>query len=62
LKRPEPVLPEAAAEHGASAAPVEGAEETAEVVAEDDMVLEQEPDDADVSGLVDHDVEEPKER
>ena len=37
------------------------AEETevpAEAVAEDDIVLEQEPDDGDVSGLIDHDVED----
>jgi hypothetical protein len=33
-----------------------------EIVADDEIVLEQEPDDADVSGLVDHDVEGPKEQ
>jgi hypothetical protein len=34
----------------------------ADVAPEDDIVLEREPDDADVSGLVDVDIEEPKER
>jgi hypothetical protein len=34
----------------------------ADAAPEDDIVLEQEPDDADVSGLVDVDIEEPKER
>lgn len=39
------------------------AEDAADPVADDDVVvLEQEPDDGDVSGLVDLDVEEPKER
>jgi uncharacterized protein (TIGR02300 family) len=40
----------------------EETEAVAEADAEDDIVLEQEPDDADVSELVDHDVEEPKDR
>jgi len=46
-------------------APVEPAptvEEEPMVLSDDDIVLEQEPDDGDVSGLVDHAVEEPKER
>jgi hypothetical protein len=68
FKRPGPVLPEpdpeSAAPPGAAAAEEQGVatEEVVEAVAEDDIVLEQEPDDADVSGLVDVDVEEPKER
>jgi len=33
-----------------------------EIVADDEIVLEQELDDADLSGLVDHKVEEPKEQ
>jgi uncharacterized protein (TIGR02300 family) len=40
----------------------EETEAVAEADSEDDIVLEQEPDDADVSELVDHDVEEPKDR
>jgi len=65
FKRPGPTLPEVEAE---SVAPAEAAvaedaaEEAADAGPEDDIVLEQEPDDGDVSGLVDHDVEEPKER
>ncbi len=68
FKRP-PVLPEPEAQIPAS--PVDGEVEVEaagdEVVAadaapEDDIVLEQEPDDGDVSGLVDVDIEEPKER
>ena len=68
FKRP-PVLPEADLQ---TAAPSEDAEvevETggeegvaADAAPEDDIVLEQEPDDGDVSGLVDVDIEEPKER
>ncbi len=36
--------------------------ETPNAAPDDDLVLEQEPDDADVADLVGHDVEEPKER
>jgi hypothetical protein len=36
------------------------AEDATEAVADDDIVLEQDPDDGDVTGLVDH-AEEPKE-
>ena len=36
------------------------AEDATEPVADDDIVLEQDPDDGDVTGLVDH-AEEPKE-
>jgi uncharacterized protein (TIGR02300 family) len=67
FKRPGPTLPvEADPEVIApEAAVVDDADATEEVVdagPEDDIVLEQEPDDGDVSGLVDHDVEEPKDR
>jgi hypothetical protein len=61
LPQPEPesvVRPEAAAGEELEVA----TEEVAGAAPEDDIVLEQEPDDADVSGLVDLDVEEPKER
>jgi uncharacterized protein (TIGR02300 family) len=67
-KRPGPVLPEpdpesavrpeAVADEGLEVA----TEDAVAAVPDDDIVLEQEPDDADVSGLVDHGVEEPKER
>lgn len=68
-KRPGPVLPQPDPE---AVTPVEAvaddeievaSEDAAEPVADDDtVVLEQEPDDGDVSGLVGLDVEEPKER
>lgn len=65
FKRPSPALPEpdpqieAPSPEDAEA----GAEEVvADAAPEDDMVLEQEPDDGDVSGLVEVDTEEPKER
>ena len=67
FKRPSPVLPEPDPQ---VAAPSEEAEveasgdevPAADAAPEDDIVLEQEPDDGDVSGLVDVDIEEPKER
>jgi hypothetical protein len=40
----------------------EETESVTEIVADDEIVLEQEPDDSYVSGLVDHDVEDPEER
>ena len=40
----------------------EETESVTEIVADDEIVLEQEPDDSDVSGLVDHDVEDPEEQ
>lgn len=68
-RRPDPVPAQVDPE---AATPVEvaadddlevAAEDAAEPVADDDtVVLEQESDDGDVSGLVDLDVEEPKER
>lgn len=68
FKRPGPTPPvEADAEFVASPeveAVEDAVEETADADAgaDDDIVLEQEPDDGDVSGLVDRDVEEPKDR
>jgi uncharacterized protein (TIGR02300 family) len=69
FKRASPALSEAAAQ---VATPSEEAEveveaageevAAADATAEDDIVLEQEADDADVSELVDVDIEEPKER
>ena len=41
---------------------IEETESVTEIVADDEIVLEQEPDDSDVSGLVDHDVEDPEEQ
>jgi hypothetical protein len=40
----------------------EETESVTEIVADDEIVLEQEPDESDVSGLVDHDVEDPEEQ
>jgi hypothetical protein len=37
-------------------------EETPSTVPEDDLVLEQEPDDPNVTDLIGHDIDEPKER
>ena len=68
VKKPSPVLPDPDAEiavrpEAAAGEELEVATEDAtEPVADDDIVLEHEPDDGDVSGLVDHAVEEPKER
>jgi uncharacterized protein (TIGR02300 family) len=65
FKRPSPVLPDPDPQIVAPAEEVEAAGEevaVADAAPEDDIVLEQEPDDADVSGLVDVDIEEPKER
>jgi len=66
FKRPGPAIAEPDAPAVVSDDPeVEVAgEETADAAAapEDDIVLEQEPDDGDVTGLVDVDIEEPKER
>jgi len=69
IKKPSPALPDADAEiavrpEAAAGEELETASEdaAAEADADDDIVLEHEPDDGDVSGLVDHDVEEPKDR
>ena len=53
-----PVLPEVAA----GDEPEVATEEVAGAAPEDDIVLEQDADDADVSGLIEVDVEEPRER
>ena len=69
FKRPSPVLPEPDAQVAAASEEAEVEVEAvgeevaaADAAPEDDIVLEQEPDDGDVSGLVDVDIEEPKER
>jgi uncharacterized protein (TIGR02300 family) len=60
--RPVPEAAIAADPEVASGEELEMATETAaEPIADDEIVLEQEADDGDVSGVVDHDVEEPKE-
>lgn len=61
FKRPEPV-PMAEPESAEAPAAEDAAEDTATPVAEDDIVLEHEPDDGDVSGLIVHEVEDPKDR
>lgn len=60
FKRPKPALPVDPEERAQEVAQ-DAAEETPSAVPDDDLVLEQEPDDADVTDLVDHTVEEPKE-
>jgi hypothetical protein len=55
---PQPI----ASPTGASAEQEEEAEPAPEVVTDDDIVLEQEADDADISGLIDHEAEEPNEQ
>jgi hypothetical protein len=64
FKRPNPIAPFTDPERsGSPASPAEDTTEaTASVVPEDDAVLEQETDDGDLSGLVDHDLEDQKER
>jgi len=69
FKRQSPVVPEPEAQVAAPSEEteieVEAAGEevaAADAAPEDDIVLEQEPDDGDISGLVDLDNEEPKER
>jgi uncharacterized protein (TIGR02300 family) len=69
FKRASPVLPEAEAPVAAASEDSDVEVEAvgdevpaADAAPEDDIVLEQEPDDGDVSGLVDVDLEEPKER
>ena len=69
FKRPSPVPiepdPQVVAPSDSEEVEVEASGDevpAADAVPEDDIVLEQEPDDGDVSGLVDVDIEEPKER
>jgi uncharacterized protein (TIGR02300 family) len=66
FKRPDAAVPVADAEEAAVPEAVvaeDAVEEAPSAGADDDIVLEQEADDGDVSGLVDHDVEEePKDR
>ena len=54
--------PSTSPEVAASAEQEEEAESAPEVDTEDEIVVDQDPDDADVSGLFDHDAEEPKEQ
>jgi hypothetical protein len=61
FKRPKPPLPVGEPQEDAPEISQDATEETPSAVPEDDLVLEQEPDDADVTELVDHDIEEPKE-
>src|SRR5712672_1537671 len=67
FKRPGPSIPEPDAPTVVASddpeVEVAGEEVAADAAApEDDIVLEQEPDDGDVTGLVDVDIEEPKDR
>jgi uncharacterized protein (TIGR02300 family) len=65
FKRPAPALPavDAADSHSSETAAVEDApDEAPSQVPEDDVVLEQEADDGDVTGLLDHAAEGPKEQ
>jgi uncharacterized protein (TIGR02300 family) len=61
IKRPQPALPTESQELDAPAISQDAGEEAAGTIPEDDLVLEQDADDADVTGIIDHDVEEPKE-
>ena len=54
--------PSTSPEVAASAEQGEETESAPEVDTEDEIVVDQDPDDADVSGLFDHDAEEPKEQ
>jgi len=60
FKRPKPALPIGDPEEPAPEIP-RATEETPGAVPENDLVLEQEPDDSDVTEWVDRDVAEPKE-
>jgi hypothetical protein len=58
----KPPLPSSDQEETEAEIPQDAAEETPGTVAEDDLVLEQEPDDPNVTDLIGHDIDEPKER
>ena len=62
FKYPKPLPPVGDHEEELPETAQDPAEEAPSTVAEDDLVLEQEPDDAHVADLVDHDVDERKER
>ncbi|NJO32133.1 MAG: hypothetical protein HC869_02420 [Rhodospirillales bacterium] len=62
IKRPTPQPPVDDREEVVTEIAQDVAEETPNTVPDDDLVLEQEPDDADVADLVGRDAEEPKER
>ena len=59
---PKPPLPVSDQEDTEPEVAQDTAEETSGTVPEDDLVLEQEPDDPNVTDLIGHDIEEPKER
>jgi uncharacterized protein (TIGR02300 family) len=62
FKHPKPLPPVGDQEEELPETAQDPAEEAPSTVAEDDLVLEQEPDDANVTDLVDHNVDESKER
>jgi hypothetical protein len=62
VRPPKPPLPSSDQEETEAEIPQDAAEETPGTVAEDDLVLEQEPDDPNVTDLIGHDIDEPKER
>jgi len=62
LRQPKAPLPMADQEEAVPEIAQDAAEETPSTVPEDDLVLEQEPDDPNVTDLIGHDIEEPKER
>ena len=61
MKRPSPPVPVPVEDETGPDASQDSAEEAPSAVPEDDLVLEQESDDGDVTDLIDHDVEAPKE-
>lgn len=62
MRSPKPPLPMSDQEETAPEVSQDTAEETPGTVPEDDLVLEQEPDDPNVTDLIGRDIEEPKER
>jgi hypothetical protein len=62
FKHPKPSLPVGDQEETLPEIADDPAEEAPSTAPDDDLVLEQEPDDADVADLIEHDVDEPKER
>ena len=64
VRHPKPPLPIADQEEAEAEPEIaqDASEETPSTVPEDDLVLEQEPDDPNVTDLIGHDIEEPKER
>jgi hypothetical protein len=62
IRHPKPPLPMADQEEAVPEIAQDAAEEASSAVPEDDLVLEQEPDDPNVTDLIGRDIEEPKER